>query len=61
MALGSELARDDQSTRSPVSEGVIAMIDLIAQYYRSARSKTVRSRAIVVLSTMVGLLADLEI
>src|SRR5258708_38371891 len=56
VALGSELARGPESTRSAVSEGVIALIDLIAQQYGGARSKTARSRAIVALSTMVGAL-----
>jgi len=56
VALGSELARGDESTRSAVSEGVIALIDLIAQQYGGARPKTARSRAMVALSTMVGAL-----
>jgi TetR/AcrR family transcriptional repressor of nem operon len=55
-ALGSELARADESTRRAVTEELLKYADLIASQFRNMGRDSAKRRALVALSTMVGAL-----
>ena len=55
-ALGSELVRADENTRGVATEGLLKLIDLIAQHYRDVRPEVARQRAMVAFSTLLGAL-----
>ena len=55
-ALGSELVRADENTRAVAMEGLLKIIDLIAQQYRDIRHDVAKQRALVAFSTLVGAL-----
>jgi TetR/AcrR family transcriptional repressor of nem operon len=56
VALGSELARADQKTREAATEGLLKLVDVIAQQQGQTKPDVARRRALVALSTMVGAL-----
>jgi TetR/AcrR family transcriptional repressor of nem operon len=55
-ALGSELVRADENTRVVATEGLLKIVDLIAQQYRDVRPDVAKQRALVAFSTLVGAL-----
>lgn len=55
-ALGSELVRADENTRSVLTEGLLKYADLIASQLEGMRPDDAKRRALAALSTMVGAL-----
>ena len=55
-ALGSELVRADETTRTVATEGFLRIADLLATQWAGARPDVAKQRAFVALSTMVGAL-----
>jgi TetR/AcrR family transcriptional regulator, transcriptional repressor for nem operon len=55
-ALGSELARADENTRTVATAGLLKIVDLVARQYRDVRPDVARRRALVAFSTLVGAL-----
>ena len=53
-ALGSELARSDDTTRAAATEGFLKLVDVIAAQFTRARPDVAKGRALVALSTMIG-------
>lgn len=54
VALGSELARSDDSTRAAATAGFLKLVDIIAGQFKRTRSDVAKGRALVALSTMIG-------
>jgi TetR/AcrR family transcriptional repressor of nem operon len=55
-ALGSEIARCDESTRSAMTEGFLKLVDTIAGQLGESRPAVAKQRALVAVSTMIGAL-----
>jgi TetR/AcrR family transcriptional repressor of nem operon len=55
-ALGSELARSDDSTRAAATAGFLKLVDIVAGQFSGTRPDVAKSRALVALSTMIGAL-----
>lgn len=53
-ALGSELARADQDTRTAVSSEVLRLVDVLAEQFPRAKDDTARGHAMFALAAMVG-------
>ena len=54
VALGSELARSDESTRAAATAGFLKLVDIIAGQFQKTRPDVAKRRALVALSTMIG-------
>ena len=54
VALGSELARSDESTRATATAGFLKLVDIIAGQFKKTRPQVAKRRALVALSTMIG-------
>jgi TetR/AcrR family transcriptional regulator, transcriptional repressor for nem operon len=54
VALGSELARSDDRTRTAATEGFMKLVDIIAGQFTRTRPDLAKRRALVALSTMIG-------
>ncbi len=52
--LGSEIARADSETRAVASEGIVKLVDAIAQKIRRRRPEAARSDATFMLAAMIG-------
>jgi TetR/AcrR family transcriptional regulator, transcriptional repressor for nem operon len=55
-ALGSEIARCDESVRAAATKGFMQLVDIIAGQFEGTRPKVARQRALVALATMIGAL-----
>ena len=55
-ALGSELVRADEKTRTAATEGVLNLVGLIAQQFGGMSPDVAQRRALVALATLVGAL-----
>jgi TetR/AcrR family transcriptional repressor of nem operon len=55
-ALGSELVRADENTRTVVTEGLLKYVDLIASQLEGMRPDAAKRRALAAVSMMVGAL-----
>ena len=55
-ALGSELVRADETTREMATEGLLKLVDSIAEQFEGVRADIAKRRALVALSTLVGAL-----
>jgi TetR/AcrR family transcriptional regulator, transcriptional repressor for nem operon len=55
-ALGSELVRTDEKTRTVATEALLALVDLVARQFGGMRPEAAKRRALVTLSTMLGAL-----
>lgn len=55
-ALGSELVRADEATRKAATEGLLKLVDFIAEQFEGVRADVAKRRALVALSTLVGAL-----
>jgi TetR/AcrR family transcriptional repressor of nem operon len=53
-AMGSELARADESTRATASEGFDELIEVLAKRLDDPQSKGARSEAVFALAAMIG-------
>jgi TetR/AcrR family transcriptional regulator, transcriptional repressor for nem operon len=54
VALGSELVRSDDTTRSVATDGFLKLVDIIAAQFNRTRPDVAKARALVALSTMIG-------
>jgi TetR/AcrR family transcriptional regulator, transcriptional repressor for nem operon len=54
VALGSELVRSDDTTRSIATDGFLKLVDIIAAQFNRTRPDVAKARALVALSTMIG-------
>jgi TetR/AcrR family transcriptional regulator, transcriptional repressor for nem operon len=54
VALGSELVRSDDTTRSVATDGLLKLVDIIAAQFNRTRPDVAKARALVALSTMIG-------
>lgn len=54
VGLGIELARADEITRTIASKGFVELVEVIAKQYRRMTPEAARSRAVFMLSAMVG-------
>lgn len=54
VALGSELVRSDDTTRSVATDGFLKLVDIIAAQFSRTRPDVAKARALVALSTMIG-------
>jgi TetR/AcrR family transcriptional repressor of nem operon len=55
-ALGSELVRADEKTRTAATEGLLNLVDLIAQQLGGMSPDVAHRRALVAVATLVGAL-----
>lgn len=55
-ALGSELVRGEKRTRTAATQGFLRFAELIAEHMDGAKPSVARTRAMVVLSSMIGAL-----
>lgn len=55
-ALGSEIAYSDSNTRAAATEGLLKLVDLIADQLESSDPDIAKSRALAMVATMVGAL-----
>jgi TetR/AcrR family transcriptional regulator, transcriptional repressor for nem operon len=55
-ALGSELARSDDRTRTAATEGFLKLVDIMTLQFTRTRPDVAKRRALVALSTMIGAL-----
>ena len=53
-ALGSEIARSNDSTRAAATEGYLRIVDVLASQYKDLPRKAARQKALVAVATMVG-------
>jgi TetR/AcrR family transcriptional repressor of nem operon len=53
-ALGSELARCDDTVRRAATDGFLKVADVLAEHYARTDRNTAKARAMVALSAMVG-------
>jgi TetR/AcrR family transcriptional repressor of nem operon len=54
VALGSELVRSDETTRSVATDGFLKLVDLLAAQFSRTRPDVAKARALIALSTMIG-------
>lgn len=55
-ALGSEIARGDETTRAAATQGFLKLAEIIAAQFRKTRPDVARRRALVAVATMIGAL-----
>ena len=55
-SLGSELARADKNTRAVATDGLLKIVDTLAQHFKGTRPDVAKRQALVALSTMIGAL-----
>jgi TetR/AcrR family transcriptional regulator, transcriptional repressor for nem operon len=55
-AIGSELARTDETTRAAATDGFLKLVDIMAAQFGTAKTADARRRALVAVSTMIGAL-----
>ena len=54
VALGSELARSDDTTRSAATDGFLKLVDIVAAQFSRTRPDAAKARALVALCTIIG-------
>jgi len=55
-ALGSEMARGDESTRAAATQALLKLVGVIASQFGKTRTDVARRRALVAAATMIGAL-----
>jgi TetR/AcrR family transcriptional repressor of nem operon len=53
-AIGSELGRCDEGTRTVATEGFLKLVDIIARQFGKAKHADARRKALAAVSTMIG-------